>query len=99
MVVAPETDCWRSCVRKCQVHPAVMIEIEDSNAYRTARTMVWPDLLNLEHPLPWIFEYRHSPFSASQNQIDGSVIVVIAADASKAGCVPEQANGTCDLTE
>ena len=78
VVVVPERNTRSNPLRKDQIHPAVVVEIKNRNAISDSQTRL-PGNLYAKSSLARVLKYRGAAFKvASEDKVNGSVIVVIA---------------------
>src|SRR6185437_2445795 len=80
MVVPPKADPWSTVQSECEVHPSIVIKIQNRNPSCTLWRMFWKYVGYLEGSFSWIFEDSSAPFSTGENNIDSPIIVVVGSD-------------------
>ena len=84
VIVAPQSDGRRSRMGEGEIHPTIVIEVEN----RDAETEGWhwsrPRLHRIELPIPWVLKKR-GRFRTSDNDIDCAIVVKVTSDRSHGG--------------
>src|SRR2546423_6016838 len=95
MVVSPKTNSRSAVQRECEIHPSIMIEVQDCNPSCALCRMFGKNICNFESSLSRIFENRCSPLSTGEDNIHGSIVVEVTTDAGDAGRVAAEAQLGC----
>src|ERR1700723_2894400 len=81
-----------------QVHPAIVIEVENSDAETKSRRRDRPRLLRMELPFSRVLENRRR-LGTSDNDVDGAVIVIVSANSTGCGTGDSQTDRLCHVSE
>src|SRR5580698_2740345 len=98
-IVFPKGDPRLRGTGESQVHPAVMIEIQDGDTLPDFRFGHWPEVTCKKLPFPRVLKHQRRLCKLCNHEIDCAVVVIVSAHSSGTHPIARQSACLGDIGE